>query len=900
MSNLKTNISQKPILKSLTYTIRKIFALSGLTIASHSVCAEALINPNEIWLGGSSELQRICVKDFNQDDDLDIFAVFQNNITLLENIGSSTSPKFTQPVVILSNPSTFKLNRLGLTDCVKYGTEPSALVDIDADGDLDLFTGSQNKGVGVSTTLSYAINNGTNKNPIYIDSNPEELGLPSEIDNIMFRDIDGDGDQDFLGSPSEKSNPNSLTGDYYENIGTAENPQFVNRHGIDPVEPLCNKSESSTLGFLADFNNDGKLDMLCKAPDNSIDYIESNNSSYSQRKNLFTKNFFGSIFSPTEIDIDNDNDIDIIAPIENKTTLKIETRLFTNISTNSIPQFGNSQPYTSLPEGVSNLFFSDLDGDNDLDYIYTLELSKSISYAINIGTNTNPEYEFNRDSSEFERCNSSLSKYRTGITGSDFNPNVIAYEIENIILNDIDGDNDQDLFLHFSVFSSSKPRGLTVFCENKGNTSKPFFTSGIENPFGLDPAKNDHEHKINLDDMDGDGDQDAWIGTTFYDNIGNSKKPLFQNISEIPTPLTFAGLLNMDGDGKTDSYLKGKQLIYKGIEPVSDIAATRSVLNTFFLVTKNESQVQLQYCLTEGFCIETIVLPNVSQEFSISTGDFNTNSGGDVVLAMIDNEGFLKIKVFDRKLQLIGSASGGKADSISIAAGQLDNDPADEYVISFVQPNGVIAAIAYNLDGSRIGKAVVDKGKQPSIDIGKFDGKNNAYVLAYLDSDNQVKSATFRGDGSLIGKSTGERASYVSVKTANILPSSVEDEYIISIVQEDGTPSLIGFTANSTRLGKVTGNDFSLQPKVLPGQFPLENSIGLTVSLIQSDKKPALVFLDNKGNHLATGVGGVSAILSTHVLTDNNADQINEAVLIYVDELGIPRWEVFGADGVKK
>lgn len=195
MSNLKTNISQKPILKSLTYSMRKLFTLGGLTIASHSVYAEALFNPHEIWLGGSSELERICVKDFNQDDDLDIFAVFQNNITLLENIGAPTSPKFTQPVVISSNPSTFKLNRLELTDCVKYGDEPSALVDIDADGDLDLFTGSYGKdGVGASTTLSYAINNGTNKNPIYINSNPEELGLPTTISNIIFGDIDGDGD----------------------------------------------------------------------------------------------------------------------------------------------------------------------------------------------------------------------------------------------------------------------------------------------------------------------------------------------------------------------------------------------------------------------------------------------------------------------------------------------------------------------------------------------------------------------------------------------------------------------------------------------------------------------------------------------------------------------------------
>lgn len=136
----------------------------------------------------------------------------------------------------------------------------------------------------------------------------------------------------------------------------------------------------------------------------------------------------------------------------------------------------------------------------------------------------------------------------------------------------------------------------------------------------------------------------------------------------------------------------------------------------------------------------------------------------------------------------------------------MDNDPADEYVVSLVQPDGRVAAIAFNLDGSRVGKVVANKGKQPSVDVGNFGGTgDDGYVLAYLTPKNQLETAVFKGDGTLLGQGTGGQASHIRVTAAELSPASPGDEYAISLVQAEGTVALISFAADGTRLGKVVG-----------------------------------------------------------------------------------------------
>ena len=331
------------------------------------------------------------------------------------------------------------------------------------------------------------------------------------------------------------------------------------------------------------------------------------------------------------------------------------------------------------------------------------------------------------------------------------------------------------------------------------------------------------------------------------------------------------------------------------------------------LATNRPSQVQLQLCrLADNTCEKTIVLTEAAQELSLSSGDFNNDGKKDIVLAMVDPDGHLKIETYDAELRLTGTAAGDTAHSVSVSAGQLGNDPADEYVVSFVQADGRVAAIIYNIDGSQV-RLVTNQGISPSVTVGKFISNHNGfmgetlhdgYALAYLTPEGQLESGTYRGDASLIGQ--GETTSIgtglagqIVINAANILPSSPGDEYLTSLIQEDGTAALIGFTADGERLGKIVGNA-SQQPTVASGHFPGANDTGLAVSLIQPDGKPAIVFLDNQANYIATGVGSTNASVPTLAVYDIDGDDIDEGILIYIDQTGIPRWEVFGFDGVKK
>ncbi len=476
-----------------------------------------------------------------------------------------------------------------------------------------------------------------------------------------------------------------------------------------------------------------------------------------------------------------------------------------------------------------------------------------------------------------------------------------------------------------SNVTTSSNSDSTVFCENVGSATNPLFAPGVLDAFGLKlEDSNAGVGDIFFSDMDDDGDQDVWVGSVFYDNVGNSTEPLFRHFDNLLffPDLYNTTLLDIDGDSRVDSALDNSRLLHKGLEPATDITVTALSEGLLVIATNRPSQVQLQICSiyeTDKQCRQVIVLPGTAQKLSLSAGDFTGNGQEDIVLAMIDAEGHLKIEIFDENLKLIGTGSGGAADSVSVSTGQLDDDPEDEYVVSLVQADNRVAAIAFNLDGSRVGNVVANEGKQPTVDVGKFSATGDAYVLAYLTPDNRLETAVLQGNGTLIGQGGGGHASHITVSAAELSSSNKGDEYAISLVQADGTVALLSFAANGTRLGKVVGG-ISHQPKVisanfsgvpenleLPGVSDIPGSsidasdTSLAVSVILSDKKPAIIFLDNQGKHLGTGVGGIAASVATIELIDANFDGVDDTgVLIYIDDAGNPRIGLYGTDGKKR
>lgn len=136
-------------------------------------------------------------------------------------------------------------------------------VDIDADGDLDCFSGEFNyngKGTSVSK-ISFFKNEGNNAHPLFkkITGNLNPLASIeiSGLANPVFVDIDNDGLVDcFIGSNEGKIH-------YFKNIGTINQPEFERQPVSQNPLYLVKYSDFDFVNAaFADIDNDGDLDCL--------------------------------------------------------------------------------------------------------------------------------------------------------------------------------------------------------------------------------------------------------------------------------------------------------------------------------------------------------------------------------------------------------------------------------------------------------------------------------------------------------------------------------------------------------------------------------------------------------------------------------------------------------------
>jgi len=171
-------------------------------------------------------------------------------ILFFRNIGTSTSANF---FFITNNPAG--IANLG-------PNVAPALVDIDDDGDFDLFTG---EGFG---NIYYYENLGTKFNAMFSGAFTNPFGL-SDVgfsSSPSFSDADFDGDYDaFIGNQN---------GDiiFFRNNGTSTNPSF----GIAVTNPF---GISNVLSYAApsfiDINNDDKEDLFVGSGNGVTYYFEN-------------------------------------------------------------------------------------------------------------------------------------------------------------------------------------------------------------------------------------------------------------------------------------------------------------------------------------------------------------------------------------------------------------------------------------------------------------------------------------------------------------------------------------------------------------------------------------------------------------------------------------------------
>ncbi|RJP77933.1 MAG: VCBS repeat-containing protein, partial [Candidatus Zixiibacteriota bacterium] len=171
--------------------------------------------------------------DIDNDGDFDLFATSDERVWFFENIGTPANPAFE---LVTDSLEQIIWWAMGLD-----------LVDIDADGDFDLFTGT---GIG---TIRFYRNIGTPDSFSFLPEQYmfENISVGDDSDPC-FCDIDADGDYDlFIGNQSGKIY-------FYRNAGTAQQDSFTYvtnyYNGIDVG--------SYASPEFADLDGDGDFDLL--------------------------------------------------------------------------------------------------------------------------------------------------------------------------------------------------------------------------------------------------------------------------------------------------------------------------------------------------------------------------------------------------------------------------------------------------------------------------------------------------------------------------------------------------------------------------------------------------------------------------------------------------------------
>lgn len=410
-----------------------------------------------------------------------------------------------------------------------------SFVDIDNDNDYDLFINDQ-----YQAEILFYKNTGTPESPVFEQQfdaeNPLDGENPYNIEILSFADIDDDGDLDFLFGYQTGYPTYSPAISLYKNTGTPEAPAFT----PEDASPLFNIVPSWFESIiLSDIDGDNDFDILL----NGYEFFENTgNSTTPQFENkIGSENPFNNIIWLQSniahlIDNDNDGDLDLFVGMQ------VGVKYYENIGSSTYPYFKDENGiqifnYVNDPE------FADIDGDGDYDMfaagydLSTYELK--VHFIENVGTPENPEF---------------IMRYSTNNPLNDI-------ELTNMISSnefvDIDGDGDLDLFMG----SMNSPEFIRFF-KNIGSAENPVFVpvSNEENPLGT--VTGDYPF-ISFLDIDNDGDSDLFIGdysnARFFKNTGTNLVPEFVEetspITIAPTnPFLIPDFVDIDNDGDFDLF----------------------------------------------------------------------------------------------------------------------------------------------------------------------------------------------------------------------------------------------------------------------------------------------------------------------------------------------------------
>ncbi len=470
---------------------------------------------SSIYAGGiggtNSDYPVTC--DLDGDGDLDLLVGGYNGILFYKNVGDTLQPVWQRIDTVFTAVNT----------AIGSDARP-AFADLDADGDFDLLVGIGESLFGGPTpgiTMGFR-NTGTRNQPQFVQEDGLVTGIPDIGRNSYptLKDIDGDNDLDLLlgrdlqtfvyfrntGTVSapvwtvnsttfngmetttywkdptlfdlDKDNDYDLiygTSDgtmyYYQNTGTRTAPQFQYNPNYFPVIRI---SGGASTASLADFDNDGDVDMLSGDWLGGFQYFRNDGTPTAPRFTKTTSSFtslnVSSYSTPVFVDLDNDNDKDIVAGALNG-TIYCYINNGTSFTQNTTFFAGIDVGWQSAPA------FADIDTDGDPDMIIGAEDGPVLQFYRNDGGNV-----FVQDNS-----------FITGVTSvRNGTPTFV----------DLDRDGDSDLVI-------GGINGRLLYYQNSGTIVAPSWT---RNDAVLAELTVRQDATPGFADFNGDGKADVILG----------------------------------------------------------------------------------------------------------------------------------------------------------------------------------------------------------------------------------------------------------------------------------------------------------------------------------------------------------------------------------------------------
>ncbi|MBG56250.1 MAG: hypothetical protein CL935_03875 [Deltaproteobacteria bacterium] len=322
--------------------------------------------------------------DIDGDNDIDLFVgKSDGRIAYFLNEGSRNTPLLkliTEDYEVLhsgvdeqSNPTLFR------TILDVGGNSAPEFVDIDNDGDLDMFIGSQDG------HIFHYENRGNRLSPRFFRNTPIYMGLKFDGNSIpRFADLNGDRAFDMIvGTRSGKIH-------LILNSGISEEAIFCEEYDVvNPPDVRCKYQplliadifqNVDVVPELVDWDQDGDLDLFAGKSDGKIDFYLNIGDRFVPNWKIKSKHFqfidVGGFVSPTFYDLNNDNYPELFLGTATSRIIKYENHEILTSMLNKIKSFDpNYFDKSSSVESILSSACKELNGFPEC----LIELKKAFS-----------------------------------------------------------------------------------------------------------------------------------------------------------------------------------------------------------------------------------------------------------------------------------------------------------------------------------------------------------------------------------------------------------------------------------------------------------------------------------------------------------------------------------------